>query len=377
VSDPSSHPALLPAGLRDVLPPEAETAAAAVEAIMEVFATHGYQRVKPPLLEFEDSLLTGSGAAIADQTFRLMDPDSRRMLGLRADTTPQVARIAATRLASVPRPLRLSYAGQCLRVQGTQLAPDRQVAQAGIELIGPDVPEADAEVICVGAEALHVVGLTHASFDLAMPTLAAILLDELGLAPHDRQQLDRALDRKDVASVTSLAGPMAKTLVALLRAAGPAHQAMAALQVAGLPTVARSAVERLEATVAAIRRRAGSLRLTLDPLEFRGLQYHTGIAVTVYALACNEELGRGGRYLAGEAEAATGITLYPDAILRAAPARPVRARCFVPFGQDGTVARRAGFASVAALFPLDAQAEARRLGCSHVVRDGAVVPLED
>ena len=73
----------------------------------------------------------GSGSAVAEQTFRLMDPDSQRMMGLRADTTPQVARIATTRLANYPRPLRLSYAGQCLRVHGTQLAPDRQVAQAG------------------------------------------------------------------------------------------------------------------------------------------------------------------------------------------------------------------------------------------------------
>ena len=78
----------------------------------------------------------GSGAAVAEQTFRLMDPDSQRMMGLRADTTPQVARIATTRLANAPRPLRLSYAGQCLRVRGSQLAPDRQIAQTGIELIG-------------------------------------------------------------------------------------------------------------------------------------------------------------------------------------------------------------------------------------------------
>jgi ATP phosphoribosyltransferase regulatory subunit len=143
------NPALLPAGLRDLLPPEAETEASAVEALMTVFAAHGYQRVKPPLLEFEDSLLTGSGVAVSDQTFRLMDPDSQRMMGLRADTTPQVARIATTRLGGAPRPLRLSYAGQCLRVRGSQLAPDRQVAQAGVELIGHDSPQADAEAIVV------------------------------------------------------------------------------------------------------------------------------------------------------------------------------------------------------------------------------------
>src|SRR5208282_3652012 len=94
-----NHPALLPAGLRDLLPPEAEAEAWAVETLMESFARHGYERVKPPLLEFEEGLFAGSGVAVADQTFRLMDPESHRMMGLRADTTPQVARIATTRLA--------------------------------------------------------------------------------------------------------------------------------------------------------------------------------------------------------------------------------------------------------------------------------------
>src|SRR4051794_32116041 len=225
------NPALLPAGLRDLLPPDAETEASAVEALMAVFAAHGYQRVKPPLLEFEDSLLAKSGAAVADQTFRIMDPDSQRMMGLRADTTPQVARIAATRLANAPRPLRLSYAGQCLRVRGTQLAPDRQIAQAGIGLIGCDNPAADAEIVLVGAEALASVGLTRTSFDLTLPMLVPVLLDEAGLDSATRTALARALDRKDAASVAHLAGSLAPTLTDLLLAAGPADRALLALDV--------------------------------------------------------------------------------------------------------------------------------------------------
>src|SRR5215470_3315166 len=221
-----NNPALLPAGLRDLLPPEAETEAESVEALMEVFAAHGYQRVKPPLLEFEDSLLAGSGGAVAEQTFRLMDPESQRMMGLRADTTPQVARIATTRLVHAPRPLRLSYAGQCLRVRGSQLAPDRQVAQAGIELIGCDNPAADAEIVLVGAEALAAVGLTRTSFDLTLPTLVPVLLDDAGFTGSTRATVARALDRKDSASVTRHAGPLAPTLTDLLLAAGPADRAL-------------------------------------------------------------------------------------------------------------------------------------------------------
>src|SRR5216684_3077103 len=162
------HPALLPGGLYDLLPPEAEIEAAVTARLMGVLGTYGYERVKPPLVEFEETLLSEAGAAMASDTFRTMDPISHRMIGVRADMTPQVARIAATRLSHKPRPLRLSYAGQVLRVKGSQMDPDRQVAQAGIELIGHDSPQADAEIVLVGAEALHTLGLTRLSFDLTM-----------------------------------------------------------------------------------------------------------------------------------------------------------------------------------------------------------------
>src|SRR6201996_6172268 len=271
--DTPNNPALLPAGLRDLLPAEAETEAASVEALMEVFISHGYQRVKPPLLEFEDSLLAGSGAAVAEQTFRLMDPVSQRMMGLRADTTPQVARIATTRLAHAPRPLRLSYAGQCLRVRGTQLAPDRQITQAGIELIGCDNPAADAEIVLVGAEALAAAGVTRTSFDLTLPTLVPQLLDDATIGETTRAPLSRALDRKDAASVARHGGRLAGTLTDLLEAAGPADRALQALQAAALPRAARDLANRLADAVSAIRSRAPALRPTVDPGEFRGFRY--------------------------------------------------------------------------------------------------------
>ena len=372
-------PGLLPAGLRDLLPPEAETEAAAVEAVMSVFTAHGYQRVKPPLLEYEDSLLAGSGGAVAEQTFRLMDPNTQRMMGVRADMTPQVARLAATRLRNAPRPLRLSYAGQCLRVRGTQLAPDRQVAQAGIELIGPDLPEADAEVVLVGAEALAAIGLTRVSIDLTLPAMTPALLDSARCDLAGREHLVHALDRKDAAEVARYGGSQAGLLTELLLTAGPADVALATLAAAPLPSAARALAERLTATVRAIHARAPELCLTLDPLEFRGFRYETGVCATVYALDRPEELGRGGRYLTGNGEPATGLTLFPDAMLRAAPARQPRPRIYVPFGRpDAPFARLRGqgFATVSALFPAESpEADAHRLGCTHILRDGVPVPL--
>ena len=376
--DDAASPALLPAGLRDLLPPDAETEAAAVEAAMAVFARHGYQRVKPPLLEFEDGLLAGAGAGVADQTFRLMDPDTRRMMGLRADMTPQVARIATTRLANAPRPLRLSYAGQCLRVHGGQLAPERQVAQAGIELIGAAEPEADAEVILAAAEALAAAGVARFSFDLTLPKLAPALLDAAGIAGAGRRALLHALDRKDVAAVAEHGGALAGLLTRLLHAAGPVGPALQALLAEDLPAEAASLREDLVATVRAIQGGAPGLRLTLDPLEFRGFPYHTGLCTTVFAPNRHEELGRGGRYLCG-GEPAVGFSLLPDSVLRAAVPGKARPRAYVPWGAGRDAAARlraGGYATVAALAPGDPAAEARRLLCTHLLRDGAAVPLD-
>jgi ATP phosphoribosyltransferase regulatory subunit len=380
MTDDPPNPALLPAGLSDVLPPEAEREAMLVEVLAEVFARHGYERVKPPLLEFEDSLLAGSGAAVAEQTFRLMDPVSHRMMGLRADTTPQVARIAATRLARVPRPLRLSYAGQVLRVQGTQLAPARQLPQAGIELIGPESAEADAEVAAVAAEALAAVGITEASLDITLPRLAPALLDAADVQGDARRKLARALDRKDAAAVAdhaARAGGAALLLPALLAAAGPADAALAVLAAEALPPAARQIADHAAAVVEAVRARAPGLRITLDPLEFRGLQYHTGVAFTIFGAGRTGELARGGRYLSGE-EPATGMTLYPDAVQRAVAPGPVRLRVFLPAGADAAQAaalRAQGHATLAQLAPSDT---AQSLRCTHLMDgSGALRPVPE
>ncbi len=371
--------ALLPAGFRDLLPPDAEIEAAAVEVVMAAFASHGYERIKPPLIEFEDGLLAGSGAATADQIFRLMDPESHRMMGLRADMTPQVARIATTRLRGEPRPLRLSYSGQCLLSRGSQILPDRQVAQAGFELIGCDSLAADAEMVLVGADALAALGLTRVSFDLTLPQLAPTLLDEAGFTGPARNTLLRALDRKDVASVVQNGGRLAETLSELLLTAGLAEPALARLERLVLPPASAALCERLAETVRAIRVRSPSLKLTIDPVEFRDLPYHTGVCTSVYALGRHEVLGRGGRYRCGEDEPATGLTLYPDAMLRACNPPPARTRVFVPVGADLAAAatlRAEGHATVAALDPVaEPEAEARRLRCSLILRDGRAIPL--
>lgn len=369
--------ALLPSGFSDLLPGEAEAEARGIACVMEAFSRHGYERVRPPMLEFETSLLNGSGSALSTQTFRLMDPSSHRMMALRPDMTTQIARIASVRLQDAPRPLRLSYSGSCIVIGTPGREADRQVSQAGIELIGPDSAQADAEVVALGATALEELGIKGVSFDLSMPALALGLI-ESAIPAADQDELIQALNRKDAASVAELGGPIAEMLAVMLQAAGPADRALDMLASLDFPEIVRPHFERLVASVAAIRERAPSLRLTVDPVDFRGWQYHTGLCITVFSTTSREELGRGGRYVAGQ-EPACGLTLRPQALLRAAPVPPARPRCYVPVRlgcEDMAALHAQGFATVSALeTDADPAAEARHLRCTHFWRDGAAHAL--
>src|SRR5437588_3326879 len=341
------HPALLPGGLYDLLPPEAEIEAAVTARLMGVLGAYGYERVKPPLVEFEETLLSGAGAAMASDTFRLMDPISHRMVGVRADMTPQVARIAATRMSHMPRPLRLSYAGQVLRVKGSEMRPERQIGQAGAELIGAEGPAADVEAIAVAGEALQAVGVPHLSVDLTLPTLVPAIVEAYGLGGAREAALRAALDHKDAAAVATLAGEAGRLLAELIASAGIAVGTRAALDRLELPARARDERDRLGAVLDGLATAVPALKVTVDPVENRGFEYHTGIAFTFFARVGPElgplgELGRGGRYQAGDPEdpePATGFTLYTDTILRTLPAPPPRRRILVPLDIDRARAR--------------------------------------
>jgi ATP phosphoribosyltransferase regulatory subunit len=376
------HLALLPAGLYDLLPPDAEIEAEVTGRLMGVLASHGYQRVKPPLVEFEETLLSGAGTATASDTFRLMDPISHRMVGVRADMTPQVARIATTRMSHMPRPLRLSYAGQVLRVKGSEMRPERQIGQAGAELIGAEGPAADVEAIAVAGEALQAVGVPHLSVDLTLPTLVPAIVEAYGLGGEREAALRAALDHKDAAAVAALAGEAGRLLAELIASAGIAAATRAALDRLDLPARARQERDRLGAVLDGLAAAVPDLKVTVDPVENRGFEYHTGISFTFFARVDPEhgplgELGRGGRYQAGAPatpEPATGFTLYTDTILRTLPPVPRRRRVLVPPSTDRERAgalREAGWITVAALGRAASwQAEARRLGCSYVLEDG-------
>lgn len=383
--DELASKSLLPNGLRDGLPPDAGHEADIHNLVLATFAARGYERVEPPLVEFEESLLNGAGEAVALSTFRLMDPVSQRMMGVRADMTPQIARIATTRLQKAPRPLRLSYGGPVLRVRGNPLQPEREFRQAGVELIGAEESAADCEVILLAFEALQKAGVKQLSVDLTLPTLVPGICTELSLDAAVVRRLRAALDRKDAAAITSTGGKAGDMLGRLLNAAGPVEKALPVLQSMKLPAGPAAERARLVAVAEVLEREAPDLDVTVDPVENRGFEYQSGLSFTFFARGVRGELGCGGRYLAGHAgEPSTGFSLYLHNLLRAVKFPPPARRLLLPCGTSeaaGAAFRQQGWVTVTALAACDGlEAEARRLLCSHYLAGGqprAVAPEGD
>jgi len=375
--------ALLPEGFRDQLAPYAEQEASLVRGLMDTFLSHGYDRVSPPVVEYEDSLLVGAGATRGHQMFRVMDPDTQRMMAVRSDITIQMARLAATRLSDAPRPLRLAYSGSVLRTKGSQIRPARQFIQAGVELVGSDSVEAELEVIAVAVEALLAVGIANLSLDLTLAPLAAMLCEDYGFDQNEQDMVLEALDAKDVGALAVLASEPRELFEGLLSATGTAVEAMNKLGALGLVGAAAELIARLSELVAMLIDRLPDVAITIDPCETHGFEYKSGIGFALFAKGGKGELGRGGRYMVSHpdahTEAATGFSVYLDSLMDALPKADGAQKIYLPYEtptKEAKNLRENGWRTIQGLTEdQDSRQEAARLSCSHIYLEGAITAL--
>ena len=373
-----SHRALLPAGFKDQLPSMAAHESFVVHSIIERCEAYGYERIKPPLVEFEDSLFNGAGVSMRENSFRLMDPLSGKMMGIRADMTVQVARIATTRLAHLERPLRLCYSGEVLRVHPDNLNPDRELVQVGAELIGPNTVTADLEVIQIALDALKRLGTKNISIDITAPTLIPLILRSVGLDPASSLELRGALDRKDIKAVDGLAGGNAMLLGNIMTTVGAWEVGIKKLRELTLPLGVIEIIDRLENVASLISSESDIAEVTIDPIENRGFEYYSGIGFSFFSRGIRGELGRGGRYSLQDdsSQSSCGFSLYIETLLRALNEPTKKNRLLIPVNTNRKIImdfQAAGWLTVIGLEDItNERKEAERLGCSHFLKNGQV-----
>ena len=337
---------LLPEYIEDILPAEALRIEHLRRDILDLFATHGYQLVMPPLLEYVESLLTGTGHDLDLKTFKLVDQLSGRMLGVRADITPQVARIDA-HLLNRRGVTRLCYAGSVLHTLPSGMSRTREPLQVGAELYGHAGIESDLEVQRLALAALAVAGIASVRLDVGHVAVFRGLVRRAGLGAERESELFQAVQAKDGSAIARLARglePRARRGFESLPAlCGDARVlARARRELPGYPEV-RRALDQLARVARELR---GGAQLSFDLGELRGYHYHSGLVFAAYTDGWSNALALGGRYdevgkAFGRARPATGFTLDLRDLVAAAPAKVRRRAVLAPYApRDAALARR-------------------------------------
>lgn len=371
---------LLPDGVQDILPAEAARLESLRRRLLDLFAVWGYELVFPPLMEYLESLLTGSGHDLDLMTFKITDQLSGRLMGVRADITPQVARLDAHCL---PRPhaARYCYAGTVLNTRPQSLEASRSPIQIGAELYGHTGVDADIEILRLMLDMLSASGVADLHLDLGHVAIFRELALAAGLSNATESRLFDIYQRKSLPELQDLLPqlPHREWFAALGYLSGDVAVLDEAVQLlAGAPVKVTQALDELRGVAAALQASHPEVRLSLDLSELRGYHYHTGLVFAAYVSDSATEIAKGGRYdhigeAFGRARPATGFSADLKTLLAYAAAPEMPQRVLAPAGHDLCLReavrdlRAAGNIVIQAL-PGDA-ATAADLGCTAMLAE--------
>lgn len=309
------HAWLLPEYLEDVLPPEAWRMEHIRRTLLDLFHSHGYEFIIPPMLEYLPSLLTGTGSDMELKTFKLVDQLSGRLMGLRADITPQAARIDA-HLLNREGVVRLCYAGSVVHALPNGLTQNREPLQIGAELFGHGGIESDAEIQQLMLKALRLLGIDHVHLDLGHVGIFRYLMEAAGLDAAREEEVFQALQSKDAAAIVELTRGCASEVCQALRAlpalyGGAEVLADAQRVLPDVPTI-RNALGQLRELGQRVQGMVGDV--CFDLAELRGYHYHSGVVFGVYTRERAHAVALGGRYdevgkVFGRSRPATGFSM--------------------------------------------------------------------
>tara|TARA_R110000787_G_scaffold61923_5_gene140201 strand:- start:11440 stop:12621 length:1182 start_codon:yes stop_codon:yes gene_type:complete len=336
---------LLPDGIEEILPNQALQIERLRRQVLDLYHCWGYDLVIPPLVEFTESLLSGTGSDLDLMTFKVTDQISGRMMGVRADMTPQTSRMDAHSLRR-NGPSRLCYAGTVLYTRPKQALESRSPIQIGVELYGEPGLEADIEVISLMVETLRLAGLGTPQLDLGHVGIYASLLEAAELSADREAELFDLLQRKAVPELDVWLGKclenadIALMIRALVGLAGDASVLDRAREVfAEAPAEVELALDELQAVVSALSESFPDLGLYLDLSELRGYHYHTGIVFAAYDQGLGQAIGNGGRYDHvgkgfGRSRPATGFNMSLQSLARVALSGAVAGGIFAPVSEE-------------------------------------------
>ena len=343
---------ILPEGIDEVLPPDARVLEGLRRKLLDLYDSWGYELVIPPFVEFLESLLTGTGSDLDLQTFKLTDQLTGRLMGVRADITPQAARLDAHQLRR-DLPTRLCYLGTVLHSRPDGFAGSRSPLQIGAELYGHAGPESDVEILCLMMKTLELAGIGDIYLDLGHVGIFRGLARQAGLAMAQETALFDALQRKAIPEIQALLGEFGiddasvGMLGALAELNGDDALERARGELARAPEEVQRALSYLERVAAMIRQWLPGTPLHFDLAELRGYHFHTGVVFAAFVPGSGQEIARGGRYddigkVFGRARPATGFSADLKSLMRlgAGGREPEAEAVFAPWSEEPALHQR-------------------------------------
>jgi ATP phosphoribosyltransferase regulatory subunit len=291
----------IPKGVRVYLPPQAALKRELETKLLSVFQRWGFQEIVTPSFEYYDVLALGLGEEFRDRTFKLTEQATGRLLVLRSDITPQIARVAATILKDYPKPLRFCYNSNVFRYVEPQVGRHREVYQAGVELIGLELPEADVEMIAIAVECLMEVGLADFKIAVSQVEFLRGLLEQLQLPYAAERQVQAALHRKDSSALDLLMeefqlGRSARNMLLALPNLFGGEEVLAAASHLVNNQRSEQALTNLQTVYDMLKIYGLEAFVLLDLSEIRGFDYYTGIVFEGFTTNLGYEICGGGRY---------------------------------------------------------------------------------
>lgn len=342
---------VLPDHIADVLPSEARHIEELRRSLIDTSRAYGYELVMPPLLEHLESLLTGTGEALDLQTFKLVDQLSGRTLGLRADSTPQVARIDA-HLLNRQGVTRLSYCGPVVHTRIDRPLASREPLQFGAEIYGHGGLEADLEVIELARACLQSTGIGEFLLDMADVRVIDAVLDGVALESAHVRRIHAALAAKDVAELDSLSRGLAPRVRSDLLALPTLHGGVSVLDEALVRLQPSPAMQEALDSLRWLASHVQGMDVSVDLADLRGYAYYTGMRFALFGSAPGlgaqaAELARGGRYdevgaVFGRSRPAVGFSLDVKELVAMVPPRPLVAAIRAPWGMDASLREAIG-----------------------------------
>jgi ATP phosphoribosyltransferase regulatory subunit len=339
---------LLPENIADILPSEARKIEDLRRILLDRFQAYGYELVMPPMLEYLDSLLTGSGQDLNLKTFKLVDQISGRTLGLRADMTPQVARIDA-HLLNRQGVTRLCYAGSILHTRAAAGSSSREQLQLGAEIYGHAGWEADLEIQALLNDVLNLSQVGEITLDMSHAGLLTAILGDFSPKPDSLDGLYSALQTKDLPGLNQVLldwpSEVKSAVLALANLSGSPKKVLDQAR-QNLPKTAtvKAALDELERLCAAVTELPNSPQLNLDLSDLKGYQYHSGVMFAAYVEGLPVAIARGGRYdmvgkAFGRSRPATGFSLDIMTLARISKKDSRKTAILAPWSNDSILSQ--------------------------------------